>query len=106
METIEHELSQAKAARDSGKEGRARVCARRAAGWAVVLYRRRSGEDIEDEHVLRHLAWLQDQHSNERLRSAASRLGIRVNPDHQLPHEEDPLEDARLIVTRLLGFKE
>jgi hypothetical protein len=102
-EVIQKELNQAEAARLSKQEGRARVCARRAAGWAVVVYRRRLGEDIEDENVLHNLAWLQDEHADQRLRLAASRLMARVRTDHTLPHEEDPLVDAQLIVGNLLG---
>lgn len=104
IETIEHELDQAKSARQAGKEGRARVCARRAAGWAVVVYRRRLGEDVKDEHVLRNLAWLQAKNTDEQVRLASIRLSTRVKPDHQLPHDEDPLADARLIVAHLLGY--
>jgi hypothetical protein len=103
LQTIEAELNQAEAARHAGKEGRARVCARRAAGWAVVVYRRRLGEEIEDENVLRNLAWLQNENTDDTIKQAANRLMTRVKPDHHLPHAEDPLDDASLIVAHFLG---
>lgn len=103
VKTIQQELRQAESARQSGNEGRARVCARRAAGWAVVVYRRQLGEAVDDENALRNLTWLQEVHSDERLQAAASRLMARVTKDHHLPHPEDPLEDARLTLSILLG---
>lgn len=38
IQKISHELAQAAKARAEGNEGRARVCARRAAGWAIEAY--------------------------------------------------------------------
>jgi len=38
----------------------------------------------------------------EDLRLAAARLTTRVTPTHELPHAEDPLEDAQAIVQALM----
>ena len=35
------------------------------------------------------------------IRRAAQRLTVRVSPDHTLPHPEDPIADARLIIDAL-----
>jgi len=37
----------------------------------------------------------------EGIRRAAARLSVRVTQDHQLPHAEDPFDDARLIFDAL-----
>jgi hypothetical protein len=38
---------------------------------------------------------------SEGVREAAARLTVRITEDHQLPHAEDPLGDARLILVAL-----
>lgn len=101
-EKIEEELRQASHWRTEGNEGRARVCARRAAGWAVGNYRRRSSHTDVDDDAYKQLIWLRDQTDEDReLREAADRLCTKVREDFELPHNEDPLEDARLIIDGL-----
>lgn len=96
---IEAELAYARAARKHGKEGRARVSARRAAGWAVAAHY----PDTSQQDAYSLLQWLERNTEVAReLRSAAGRLTEQVNEDHQLPHPEDPLEDAEMIVVGLL----
>lgn len=101
---LESELDYAARARGAGQEGRARVCARRAAGWAVGVYRRtRRDEAVAERAALQHLRWLAAESSfPEPLRQAAARLTERINQAHQLPHRADPLEDARAIVQAVL----
>ena len=105
---IEAELAYAAQARAHGKEGRARVCARRAAGWAVGAYRSRAqGAADSGGAALSHLRWLGSQADLPSvLQQAASRLTEQVGVDHRLPHAEDPLQDARSIVEALLGLIE
>ena len=105
---IEAELAYAEQARAHGKEGRARVCARRAAGWAVGAYRNRAHGAADSERAaLSHLRWLRSQAGLPRLlQQAASRLTEQVGVDHRLPHAEDPLQDARSIVEAFLGLIE
>jgi len=86
-------------ARRSGQEGRARVHARRAAGWAVGLSFRRGGQDPGTRNALRLLVRLSvDPAAAESLRQAARRLTVHVTPDHTLPHGQDPLHDADVII--------
>ncbi len=97
---IEAELAYARAARKQGKEGRARVCARRAAGWAIAAHYSH-GRPLG---ALSQLRWLEtNDDASEQLRSAAGRLTEQVTEDHELPHSEDPLQDAEFIVAELLG---
>jgi len=101
-------LAYAAQARAHGKEGRARVCARRAAGWAVGAYRNRIlGAADSERAALSHLRWLRS-HADlpSSLQQAAARLTEQVGTDHQLPHVEDPLQDARSIVEAFLGLIE
>jgi hypothetical protein len=96
---IEAELAYARAARKKGKEGRARVCARRAAGWAIAAHHPTGLPG----GALSHLRWLESNAEvSEDLRSAAGRLTDQVTEDHELPHSEDPIQDAELIVAELL----
>ena len=98
-ERIEAELAYARAARKQGKEGRARVCARRAAGWAIAAHYS-SGHE---RGALSQLRWLEkNEEVSEELRSAAGRLTEQITEDHKLPHSEDPLQDAEFIVDELL----
>ena len=96
---VEAELAQARAARAEGHEGQARVCARRAAGSAVrEWYRRRTDADWHGD-ALKQLQRLQeDALAPENVRAAARRLTARVDLDHTLPFEDDPIEDARGII--------
>jgi HEPN domain-containing protein len=96
---VEAELSRAERARRAGQEGRARVCARRAAGWSLQgYYRRRTGRPAP-ANALDLLRWLQrDVEAPQHLRLAAGRLTARVTQDFRLPHQQDPLDDARRIV--------
>ncbi len=100
---IAREYELAWAARRAGNEGRARVCARRAAGWAVRLSTDGRSPGRVSGNVLRRLeAFSRDPEAAIELRQAAARLTTRLSPDHQLPHLQDPLEDARLIIEACL----
>ncbi|MEE9514116.1 MAG: hypothetical protein V3V46_08560 [Anaerolineales bacterium] len=103
--TIRRELEDADRARIDGNEGRARVCARRAAGWAVSIARSLTeGKGIES-NAYDMLRWLAQQSDTpDAARSAATRLSARVSHDHTLPFPEDPIEDARMICEALLGM--
>ena len=97
---IEAELGYARAAREHGKEGRARVSARRAAGWAVAAFLADQGSPPY-RSAIDLLGWL-EQDGPAELRQPAARLRQQVTTDHRLPHAEDPLDDAELIVRTLL----
>jgi hypothetical protein len=103
LDRIKLELDQAYLYRARGNEGRARVCARRAAGWAVAAFRQgRSGVETHPNayHQLRWFRKFEDVPTE--LRKAADRLTTHVSPSHELPHRQDPLEDAEMIVHALL----
>ena len=99
---ISIELERAEAARAAGNEGKARVCARRAAGMAIQFhYRERFGE-IGGPNTLKLLRrFLQAPDTPEPLRAAAKRLTTRLGADRTMPFSEDLLQDARNIVNGL-----
>lgn len=51
-------LVMADAARARGNEGMARVCARRAAGWAAQEYLEQKGIDLQTTSVIKHIRHL------------------------------------------------
>jgi hypothetical protein len=100
------ELKDAFRSRQIGNEGRARVCARRAAGWAIGWYVETNGLGVSHGNALEHLKWLSDYASiPESLRQAAIRLSTTIETDRSLPFDEDPLEDAREIIHAMLGYE-
>jgi HEPN domain-containing protein len=100
---VAHEMELADEARAAGRSGRARVCARRAAGLAArplleVLGASPRGASAVD--ALRALAALEGLPAE--IRQAARRLTTRVTEEFNLPHPEDPLEDARAVIQACL----
>lgn len=87
---IQEELLLAKQSRKEGNEGRARVCARRAAGAAAQIFLDPQGENKNSNNAFQTLITLQDKVVlPERIQLAVTRLTQRVNEDHQLPPEID-----------------
>lgn len=101
---FQRELDTAMAARASGNEGRARVCARRAAGFVAGEYFARRGispikpSAYDRLRELRNLADIPDD-----VRVVVDHLLLRVDKDQQLPIPVDLIEEARWLKSRLLG---
>ena len=99
---VDQELEQAARFHAEGRLGRARVCARRAAGWAIGPTYRRSTGDTPPVNAMTLLRWYCDfEDAAEPLRRAAGRLTTHVTRDHALPHAEDPVDDARKLIDAL-----
>lgn len=107
LEKIEKELHTAEETRKQGIEGRARVCARRGAGFAVAWLLTSRGQQVRDTDSLNLLKSLQnDSTIPDEVRAASMRLTARITPHFTYAFSTDPLEDARIIVDyvkRLLG---
>ena len=83
----------------TGNEGRARVCARRAAGWAAGQLWAARQETPAPKSAYSLLVWLSGAHEAPGpIRQAAHRLTVRIGPDQRLPHRQDPLDDAQAVV--------
>jgi hypothetical protein len=111
MEAIEgwqaeyrHELEHGKEAREAGNEGKARVCARRAAGILAGEYLERKGELTEGWSAYQRLQAL-DHSPNLPARAAEiiSHLTTRVDLEHRLPIEADLLAEVEELQSALLG---
>jgi hypothetical protein len=107
-EEISIEIERAEAARAAGNEGRARVCARRAAGLAARDFLDRNQiPPNEDAHI-----WTRSNKSAydalqavaffpalaTHLKQAALHLTTRVNGEFHLPDGTDLIEEARKII--------
>ena len=94
---IRLELERAEAARAAGNEGRARVCARRAAGSAARDYLARHGVRPRTLYnALEALAAFPRLAPD--LRQAAVHLTTRVDGEFHLPPEIDLLAEARKLI--------
>jgi hypothetical protein len=101
---VRAELQSARDWRLGGNEGRARVCARRAAGMAIGLFYQVQTGEPASMNAYNLLRWFAAHASaGQMVKQAARRLTTRVTVDHNLPHSEDPLADAEIIIESLLS---
>jgi hypothetical protein len=101
---IEAELALGHSAAAAGNAGRARVCARRAAGWAIqARYQQTEGAGWSGDAMKQLNRLRTDPAAPPAPREGAERLSTRVDQDHRLPFEADPLEDASIIIEWALG---
>ena len=96
---IAAELQMAVVARATGHEGKARVRARRAAGWAIRRWQERRGilDGVQSAHRLLHETSL-NRSLPPHICAAAAHLVLRINEEHELPVNSDVLDDARVLV--------
>jgi hypothetical protein len=96
------ELQNAREARSSGLEGRARVCARRAAGQAIMEFLMEKYNSIESKSLFDLIV---DQTARDllppQLFDSLDRLSLKVNEQFQLPAGVDLISDAKLVITLL-----
>lgn len=96
---IKEELLLAKQSRLEGNEGRARVCARRAAGAAVKEHLVKIGITQKQENAIQSLLILaQTETLPTRVQEAVEWLVQRVNQDHNLPPEVDLIDEAGVVI--------
>jgi hypothetical protein len=99
---IQEEMLLAKQSRMEGNEGRARVCARRAAGTAVQLFLEKRGLSQGDENALQSLIdFGKLVRLPERIQAAVNWLIHRVDQDNNLPPEIDLIEEAGVVLRYL-----
>jgi hypothetical protein len=99
---IEEELLRGENARAQGFEGRARVCARRAAGAAAREFYFSRGAPVEITSAYDLLRQVEaDASIGDQAQRAAGRLLERVETDFTLPPDVDLLKDARDLISEL-----
>ena len=102
---IQAELDHALRARAEGNEGKARVCARRAAGIAVGEYLKNNGVPDPGQSAYDRLKYLCEiDHIPNEISQVASHFLIRVTPDHTLPPDIDLISEARWLIEKLLDL--
>jgi hypothetical protein len=103
-ESYHHEIVQAEAARTGGNEGKARVCARRAAGIVAGAYLQSKGIDFPTPSAYDRLRYLKSQPGlSVEVNAAVEHLLVRITPEYTLPVDADLIADARFLCQELLG---
>ena len=98
------ELEMARTARISGNEGRARVCARRAAGHVIGEYLSRSEITFVSESALERLRFLYSSPQiTDQQRETIGHFLVHTTPDHELPIDADLIEDVHLLARQLMS---
>ncbi len=99
---IEVELGLAEKNRQEGFEGRARVCARRAAGIAIRAYFTQRGVAEAALNALDLIQAFKDLPGiPQEMRRSAEMLLLRVDEAHQLPSEIDLIAVSRKLINEL-----
>jgi hypothetical protein len=104
---FERELTNAQAARLRGNEGRARVCARRAAGIVAAEYLDRLGTTLRTRSALDLLQQLRaDGRTPPSAQPSIANLVLPVDQEIKLPAGIDLLLEARRLRDELLPVSE
>lgn len=99
---IDLELARADQARQSGNEGMARVCARRASGIAIRNYFTYNHIDIGDPSAYALLTRLiQLESTPAEIKIVIDHLLTRVTPDYRLPTPIDLIAQAKRLISWL-----
>ncbi len=98
----QEELLLAKQSRLEGNEGRARVCARRAAGTAVKYYLGKIGLVSPTDNVLQSLDIFRERTTlPDRIEAAVGWLIHRVDDNFNFPEDIDLIHEAKLVLDYL-----
>lgn len=98
------ELAQAENSRQEGNEGKARVCARRAAGHVAGEYLRRQGIQIETMNALNRIKeTVERSELTDETKAILEHFLIHTTPDFKLPVNVDLIEDVRHLAHELLN---
>jgi hypothetical protein len=102
LEQIQKELATAREAIQSGNDGKARVCSRRAAGQAISWFMTEHPRADWGQDALSQLTHLRDDESFPReIRDAAIRLTTKISDRFTYPFTSEPVEDARCIIDHI-----
>lgn len=100
----QEELRHGELSREAGNEGRARVCARRAAGLIAEEFFNRHGIRLETSSSIVRLYKLKElpQIPTE-TKQVIEHFLFRTTPNHNLPINVDLIAEARWLSLQLLG---
>jgi hypothetical protein len=98
------ELNHAEISRQEGNEGKARVCARRAAGHVAGEYLRRQGIQVESMNALNRLKVTVERNElTDGTKTTIEHFLIHTTPEFKLPIGVDLIEDVRFLARDLLN---
>jgi hypothetical protein len=101
-----YELDRAITARIQKNEGKARVCARRAAGHIIKAYLSRRDYDINRLSLYASIQYFVNLETVPiMVREIASHFLFRITPEHNLPLDADLLEDVRRLAKELMDVE-
>lgn len=112
LQPIQTELRRAYAARESGQDGLARVCARRAAGWAIRAHLNLQGIDLKTPSAFEYIKHLRAASGNppnvqkvlDYLTQRVAKENIAEDSYWPLP-EVDLVQEAHWLVEEMLGLR-
>ena len=112
IQKITQEIQQAYEANAKGKEGLARVCARRAAGWAIQKHLELQGISLDTPSVLDQISFLLNQpNTTPKVQKILIHMTQKVEKDSLEGESYWPLpnvnlvEEAHWLVEELLGIE-
>jgi hypothetical protein len=98
IQKIKKELLTAERSRISGNEGRARVCARRAAGWAIQEHLRRQGEPFDSTNALDSIKFFATRDGlPEEISAVLRHLTIKLEKDSMNEEAYYPIQGVDLV---------
>jgi len=98
-----HEINSAEAARAKGNEGKARVCARRAAGIIIGEYINRNGLNFTSNSAYDRLRFISTHHETPaEIREITRHFLVKIDTNNNLPIDADLIKDARMLLNLLL----
>jgi len=103
MNSYHDELSNAMIARSMGNEGKARVCARRAAGIIIGEYLKRQGFNNLNQSAYDRLSIFNKlPNIDPYLKVISTHFLLKVNHDHELPGNVDLIAEVQTLQMSLL----
>lgn len=98
IQKISRELASARQAQASGNQGRARVCARRAAGWAIEAYLRAQDQAPPTPNALKNIQYFATLPGHtDKIKSVLHHLTVKLEKDSEDTDAYFPVEDVDLI---------
>jgi len=111
IQIITREIQRAYEANEKGKDGLARVCARRAAGWAIQKYLELKGVSLNTPSVLDHITYLlKDSNTKPEVKKILNHMMQKVEKTSLEGDRYWPLPDVNLVeeahwlIEKLLGI--
>lgn len=95
---LQKELDNARKAEASGNQGKARVCARRAAGWAIQAHLEKQNLSLESNNALDHIKYFAAQEDlPARYYEVLHHLKIKMEKDSLDEDAYYPIEGVNLV---------